>query len=101
MRVASPTKSHQTETETQCIIRGKTHKPDFEIGITSQRPLLSGETCKILSLMCFTIPKKLNKVEHCTKNVLTKKRLLSTYEDVFTSPTDSLPSDIYLCSALP
>ncbi len=48
---------------TQYVIRGRTHKLDFEIVETSQKPLLTGETCERLSLICFTIPKELNKVE--------------------------------------
>ena len=46
-------------------IRGKMHKLDFEIVHTGQRPLLSGETCERLGLICFTIPEELNKVEQC------------------------------------
>ncbi|XP_034052535.1 uncharacterized protein LOC117533010 [Gymnodraco acuticeps] len=57
---------------TQCVIRGKTHRLDFEIVHTGQRPLLSGETCERLGLIRFTIPEELNKVEHCRKGDLTK-----------------------------
>lgn len=45
---------------TYCNIRGKTHKLDFEIVHTDQRPLLSGETCERLGLIRFTIPEELN-----------------------------------------
>ena len=76
---------------TQCVIRGKTHRLDFEIVCTSQKPLLSGETCKRLGLMHFTIPKELNKVEHCKTGELTRDCLINTYNDVFTSPVKSLP----------
>ncbi|KAK5893965.1 hypothetical protein CesoFtcFv8_010707 [Champsocephalus esox] len=80
---------------TQCVIRGKTHRLDFEIVHTGQRPLLSGETCERLGLIRFTIPEELNKVEHCRKGDLTKEYLVSTYHDVYTSPIESLPGDIH------
>ena len=81
---------------TQYVIRGKTHKLDFEIVHTGQRLLFSGETCERLGLIRFTIPEELNKVEHCRKGDLTKERLVSTYHDVFTDPVESLPGDIHL-----
>ena len=80
---------------TQCVIRGKTHRLDFEVVCTSQKPLLSGETCERLGLMRFTIPEELNKVEHCKAGELTRDCLINTYNDVFTSPVESLPGDIH------
>ncbi len=80
---------------TQCIIRGKTHRLDFEVVVTSQTPLLSGETCETLGLTCFTIPEELNNVVHCEKGVLNKERLISTYHDVFPSSIESLPGDVH------
>ncbi|XP_061765807.1 uncharacterized protein LOC133558441 [Nerophis ophidion] len=80
---------------TQCVIRGRTHKLDFKVMHTGQRPLLSGETCEILGLIRFTIPVELNKVEHCRRGDLTKERLINTYHDVFTSPVESLPGDVH------
>ena len=83
---------------TQCVIRGKTHRLDFEVVCTSQKPLLSGETCERLGLMRFTIPQELNKVEQCKTGELTRDCLINAYNDVFTSPVESLPGDVHFVS---
>ncbi|KAJ8006345.1 hypothetical protein DPEC_G00134270 [Dallia pectoralis] len=80
---------------TQCVIRGKRHKLDFEIVQSSQRPLLSGSTCEDLGLIRFTIPEELNSVEHMKLSMLTKESLISTYHDVFNGPIDSLPGNLH------
>ncbi len=80
---------------TQCVIRGKRHKLDFEIVKSGQRPLLSGSTCEDLGLIRFTIPEELNSVEHIKLSMLTKESLISTYYDVFNGPIDSLPGDLH------
>lgn len=72
----------------QCVIRGKTPRLDFEVVRTSQKPLLSGETCERLGQIRFTIPKELNKLEHCKTGELTKDCLINTYNVVFTSPVE-------------
>ena len=63
---------------THCVIRGKTHRLDFEIVCTSHKPLLSGETCKRLGLLRFTIPEELKKVEHCKTGERTRDCLINT-----------------------
>lgn len=78
---------------TQCVIRGKAHRLDNEILHSSQKPLLSGETCERLDLIHFTIPEELNRVEHCKAGELTKDGLINTCKDAFTSPVESLPGD--------
>jgi len=54
---------------TECVVRGKIHKLDFEIVRSNQRPLLSGSTSEHLGLMQFTILK----VEHSSTEPLTKQ----------------------------
>ena len=72
--------------ETECVIRGRKHKLEFEIVKTSQHPLLSGSTCKRLGLMHFNVPNELNIVEHVQHEPLSKEQLLSRYDDVFNRP---------------
>lgn len=46
--------------QTECVVRGKIHKLQFEIVRSGQRPLLSGETSERLGLMHFTILEELH-----------------------------------------
>lgn len=67
----------------------------FEIVRSSQRPLLSGDTCKRLGLMHFTIPKELLMVGHSSSEFLTRQHLIKTYDDVFNAPVESLPGEVH------
>ncbi len=94
---------------TQCVIRGKRHKLDFEIMKSGQRPLLSGSTCEDLGLIRFTIPEELNSVEHIKLSMLTKESLSARTMMSSTAPltlclatfTLSWTALWPLCSALP
>lgn len=75
------------------------HKPqdqrEAEIVETRQVPLLSGDTCVCLGLMCITIPDELNEVEADQTTPLTKEQLLQSYRDVFNYPIGSVPGEIH------
>ena len=80
---------------TECVVRGKAHKLQFEIVRTGQRPLLSGETSERLGLVHFTIPEELLMVGHGSTEPLTRQHLVQTYSDVFNEPVESLPGDVH------
>lgn len=81
--------------QTECVVRGKTHKLHFEIVRSGQRPLLSGETSERLGLMRFTIPEELLMVGHSSSEPLTRQHLVQTFNDVFNEPVESLPGDVH------
>lgn len=81
--------------ETECVIRGRKHKLEFEIVKTSQHPLLSGSTCERLGLMQFTVPNDLHIVDHVQHGPLSKEQLLSRYDDVFNMPVESVPGEVH------
>lgn len=81
--------------QTECVVRGKTHKLQFEIVRGGQRPLLSGETSERLGLMHFTIPEELMMLGHDSSGTLTRQHLVQTYHDVFNDPVESLPGDVH------
>lgn len=81
--------------QTECVVRGKTHKLRFEIVRRGQRPLLSGETSERRGLMRFTIPEKLMMLGHGSTEPLTRQHLLQTYHDVFNYPIESLPGEVH------
>ena len=58
-------------------------------------PLLSGSTCECLGLMHFTISEDLHKVNCMPPSSLTKKQLISRYNEVFTAPRESLPDEVH------
>ena len=81
--------------KTECVVRGKMHELSFEIVRSSQRPLLSGDTCERLCLMHFIIPKELLMVGHSGSECLTRQHLIKTYDDVFNAPVESLPGEVH------
>jgi hypothetical protein len=81
--------------ETECVIRGRKHKLEFEIVETSQHRILSGSTCEGLGLMQFTVPNGLHIVEHVQHGPLSREQLLSRYDDVFNRPVESVPVEVH------
>lgn len=80
---------------TECEIKGKTHKLEFEIVRSKQRLLLSGSTSQHLGLMQFTVPQEILKVDHSRTKTLIKEQLIHKYENVFNGPIEALPGEVH------